>query len=215
MFNVLPMLIQLSEKDKRLLIALFIMLIVMFVLVAYIANGIKALMARYAKGIDGYMHDLCQYGLVKSPSQFRKQVLKRETKVLYLKTRWAFRVAILVSAALLIYGASVEQGEGVGMLNFFVDAIKNLRIELTWPKSEFFGINNFPSDWPVVTKWPSPEINVGSVISYVSILAYAYSIFIIVTGVLRYIARLRRAKVKSVDVFNKSLDNFSVDGEIK
>ena len=49
MFNMLPMLIQLTEKDKRLLIALFISLIVIFVLIAYIANGIKALMRKYSK----------------------------------------------------------------------------------------------------------------------------------------------------------------------
>ena len=84
MFNFLPMLVKLEEKDKRLIIALFILLIVIFVLIAYIGNGIKALMRKYSKGIDGYMHDLCKNGFVKNPNEFRKQVYLRETRTLYL-----------------------------------------------------------------------------------------------------------------------------------
>ena len=72
------MLIQLTEKDKRLLVALFIILIVVFVLIAYIGQGLKALMRKYGKGIDGYMHDLCKAKLVTTPSEFRKQVLKKK-----------------------------------------------------------------------------------------------------------------------------------------
>ena len=215
MYNLLPMLIQLTEKDKRLLIALFILLIVLFVLVAYIAHGIKALMNRYSKGIDGYMHDLCEYGLVKNPKEFKKQVYKRETKVLYLKTRWAFRLIVVVSAVLLIYGSSVSKDSGEKILSFFANAMNDLRIHMEWPKGEFFGINNFPIDWPIVTKWPSPQLSFGSIISYLSIIAYAYSLYMIVTGALRYIARLRRGHIKSEEVFNKSLDDFNVDGEIK
>ena len=37
------------------------------------------------------------------------------------------------------------------------DNIKNLFIDFEWPKAEFFGIKNFPVDWPYVASWPSPE----------------------------------------------------------
>ena len=46
MSNYVNFLIQLTEKDKRLLIALFIVLILVFVLVAYIGQGIKSLMKK-------------------------------------------------------------------------------------------------------------------------------------------------------------------------
>ena len=73
-------LIQLTEKDKRILIALFIALILVFVLIAYIGQGIKALMRRYSKGIDGYMHELCSAKLITSPAEFRKQVFIKERR---------------------------------------------------------------------------------------------------------------------------------------
>ena len=41
-------LIQLTEKDKRLLVALFIALIILFVLIAYVGQGINVLMKKYS-----------------------------------------------------------------------------------------------------------------------------------------------------------------------
>ena len=211
MFNILPMLIQLTEKDKRLLIALFILLIVIFVLIAYLANGIKAIMRRYAKGIDGYMHDLCKNGLVKDSKQFKIQVYKKETKVLYLNTRWAFRIGIVVTAALSIYGFVFKpSGDGEKVFAFFSEAMNNLKIHWYWPKGEFFGIKNFPIDWPEYVSGPSPKFNLPSIVTYLSVIAYVYVAFKLFTGALCFIARLNRARVKSVDVFTKSLDNLQI-----
>ena len=215
MLSYIPMLIQLTEKDKRLLIALFILLIVLFVLVAYIGNGIKALMRRYAKGIDGYMHDLCKAGLIKNPREFRKQVLKKETKVLYVKTRWAYRVGIIITAGLLLYGFIVKPSGSENVFAFFKEALDNLKIKAEWPRGNFFGIKNFPVDWPVVTRWPSPVFNLPSIVTYLSLAGYIYVGFVLITAALSFIARLYRGKVKSVDVFSKSLDNLEIDGDHK
>ena len=211
MFNMLPMLIQLTEKDKRLLIALFIIFIVLFVLIAYIANGIKALMRKYSKGIDGYMHDLCKNKLVKTPAEFRAQVYKRETKFLYLKTRWAFRIAIGITALLVVYAIIAKPSGSESMFAFFGESMSNLSIDFDWPKGEFFGIKNFPIDWPVVAKWPSPKFDLASIVTYTCFIGYIYVGFIILTSTLRFISRINRGRVKSVEVFRKSLDNFEVD----
>ena len=56
MFNLLPMLIQLSETDKRIFVALCIVLIIAFVLVAYIGKGVASLMRKHAKRIDSYFY---------------------------------------------------------------------------------------------------------------------------------------------------------------
>ena len=213
MFNLLPMLVKLEEKDKRVLIALFILLIVVFVLIAYIGNGIRALMRRYSKGIDGYMHDLCTTGLVKNPKEFRKQVLKRETKTLYMATRWAFRIGLVITAILLAYGFIVKPSGDSGAFAFYGEALSNLKIHLEWPKGEFFGLHEFPIDWPIVTKWPSPEFNFASIITYSTFAGYIYVGFVLITSTMKFIARLNRARIKSVDVFSKSLDNLQMDGE--
>lgn len=212
MLNMLPMLIQLTEKDKRLIVALFIILIIAFVLIAYIGQGIRAIMKKHGKGIDTYMYDLCKAGLIKTPKDFFFQVVKREIKVLYIKTRWAFRSGLVATVVLLLFAFIAKpSGEGAPVFAFYGEALDNLRIVLEWPRGEFFGIQNFIVDWPTVARWPVPQFNFASIITYASAIVYGYVaivLFIYVTG---FIGKLLRAKDKSTEVFRKDLDNLTVD----
>lgn len=199
-------LIQLTEKDKRLFIALFIILIIIFVLIAYIGQGIKALMKKYSKGIDGYMHELCSAKLVTNPREFRKQVFVKESKVLYSSTRWVFRIFIVFTLAFVIYSV-IAKPSGDGALFAYVgDNITDLFFDFKWPKAEFFGIKNFPVDWPYVAKWPDPKFNVSSLVSYTMLIVWIFTFFSLLTSTLRFIARMNRARVKSAEVFTRSLD---------
>ncbi len=201
-------LIQLTEKDKRLLVALFIALIIIFVLIAYIGQGIKALMKRYSKGIDGYMHELCSAKLVTTPKQFRAQVFKKESKVLYASTRWVFRVFIVFTTAFVVYTCVAKpSGDGANLFKYFNDSVKGLFIQLKWPRGEFFGIKNFPVDWPYVARGVEIKFTLPCIVSYLTFIAWAFTLFGLFTSTLRFIARVNRAKVKSVEVFSRSLDN--------
>lgn len=201
-------LVQLTEKDKRLLVALFIAFIIIFVLVAYIGQGIKALMKKYAKGIDGYMHELCSAKLIKTPKEFRAQVFKKESKVLYASTRWVFRVFIVITTAFIIYTCVAKpSGEGNALFAYFGENIKGLFIDLDWPKGEFFGIKNFPVDWPYVARGIEIKFTLSSIICYVTFISWIFVLFGLFTSTLRFIARMHRAKVKSTEVFSRSLDN--------
>ena len=213
MSNYVNFLIQLTEKDKRLLIALFIVLILIFVLVAYVGEGIKSLMKNYSKGIDGYMHELCSAKLIDNPKDFRKQVFKREAKTLYYKTRWVFRVFIVSMIAFIVYTLVAKPG-GVDTPFAYVGAnIKDLWFDIDFPRGEFFGINNFPVDWPFIAKTPSPKFTIPSIVSYVMLIIWVVTFFGLFTSALRFIARLNRGRKKSVEVFTRSLDdaNFAED----
>ena len=201
-------LIQLTEKDKRLLVALFIALIIIFVLIAYIGQGIKALMKIYSKGIDGYMHELCSAKLVTTPKQFRAQVFKKESKVLYASTRWVFRVFIVFTTAFIVYTCVAKpSGDGSNLFKYFNDSVKGLFIQLKWPRGEFFGIKNFPVDWPYVARGVEIKFTLPCIVSYLTFIAWVFTFFGLFTSTLRFIARVNRAKVKSVEVFSRSLDN--------
>ena len=202
-------LIQLTEKDKRLLIALFIVLIILFVLIAYIGQGIKALMKKYSKGIDGYMHDLCKAKLVTNPREFRKQVYIKESKVLYYNTRWILRVFIVFMIVFITYSLIAKPGGSSNSFAYVGANIKDLFIDFDWPKDEFFGIENFPVDWPYVAKWPSPKFTLPSIVSYVMFIVWIVTFFGLFANTLKFIARLNRARAKSTDVFTRSLDDVS------
>ena len=212
MLNMLPMLIQLTEKDKRIIIALCIILIISFVLIAYIGQGVRAMMRKHGKGIDTYMYDLCRAGLIKTPKDFMMQVVKREIRVLYIKTRWAFRVGVSLSLILVLFAVVFRpSGADQPLFAFFGQALDNLRIILEWPRGTFFGIENFVVDWPTVARWPVPQFDFASIITYLCTIGYIYMavvLFIYVTG---FIGKLLRAKDKSTDVFTKDLDELKVD----
>jgi hypothetical protein len=209
---MLPMLIQLTEKDKRLIVALFIILIIAFVLIAYIGQGIRAIMRKHGKGIDTYMYDLCRAGLIKTPKDFMKQVVKREIKVLYIKTRWAFRIGLSLTIVLLLFGFIFKpSGEGQPIFAFYGQALDDLRIILDWPRGEFFGIENFIVDWPTVARWPSPEFSFASIITYLCTIGFGYVVVVLFIYVTGFIGKLLRAKDKSTEVFTKDLDGLKVD----
>lgn len=213
MSNYVNFLIQLTEKDKRLLIALFIILIVLFVLVAYIGQGIRSLMKKYSKGIDGYMHDLCSAKLVDNPRDFRKQVFKRESKTLYANTRWLFRVFVLSMIAFFIYTFVAKPGGEASPFSYVSESLKSLWFDFDWPRGEFFGIKKFPVDWPYIAKKPSPSFDLASIVSYLMLIVWVVTFLGIFTSTLKFIARLNRARVKSKEVFSRSLDDANFSGD--
>ena len=206
-------LIQLTEKDKRLLVALFIILIVVFVLIAYIAQGVKALMNKYGKGIDAYMHDLCKAKLITTPSEFRVLVFKKESRVLYNNTRWVFRVFIVFMVAFIAYTLIAKPGGSDSPFAYVGGYIGNLFVKFEWPKGNFFGIENFPVDWPYVAKGPVVEFTLPAIVSYVMLLVWVFTLFGLFTSTLKFIARLNRGRIKSREVFVKSLDDVSFTEE--
>lgn len=211
MNNYINFLIQLTEKDKRLLIALFIILIVVFVLIAYIGQGIKSLMKKYSKGIDGYMHELCSAKLVDNPKDFRKQVFRKESKVLYAKTRWVFRVFLLSMIGFVTYTLIVKPSGDKALFAYVGESLNELWFDFDWPTGEFFGIKNFPIDWPYIASYPSPKFTIPSIISYVMLVVWVVTFVCVFTSTLCFIARINRARSKSTEVFSRSLDdaNFS------
>ena len=200
-------LVQLTEKDKRLLIALFIVLIILFVLIAYIGQGIKGLMKKYSKGIDGYMHDLCSAKLITNPRDFRRQVWKKETKVLYHNTRWVLRIFVVFSVAFLVYTLIVKPGGETTPFAYIGKYLGDLFVDLEWPKGEFFGIKSFPIDWPYVAKGTQVSFELPAIVSYVMLIVWVVTFFCLFTNTLKFIARIHRGIQKSTDVFTRSLDD--------
>ena len=95
----------------------------------------------------------------------------------------------------------------------YASDIKDLFIDFEWPKAEFFGIKNFPVDWPYIAKGPTPKFTVPALVSYGVFIVCIITFVGLFTSVLRFIARINRARVKSVEVFTRSLDDANFAGE--
>lgn len=205
-FVNLPLLAALSERDRRLLIFFLIVLIVLFILIAYIGEGIRKLMQKYASGIDGYMYDLCASGLVKNKKEFANEVRRKEVKRLYFSTKIIFRVFALAIVGFVLY-SSFRNGTGEsGIFYFTREHLQNLRFEIEVPRGKFFFFDNFIIDFPSIVQGPQPVLSLDSVITYLMLAISIVTIFGVLGSTLRFISRVFAAGPKGRDAFEKTIE---------
>ena len=86
-------LIQLSENDKRILISLGILLILLFVIVGYIGLLVERIMKHQAKKAGTMMHDVVAAKVVTNEKDFRKFGKKKNNRLfvkqIYPSSLWA------------------------------------------------------------------------------------------------------------------------------
>jgi hypothetical protein len=141
-------------------------------------------------------------------------VFKKETRVLYQRTRWVLRVFFISMIAFVAYSLIVKPGGADAAPFAYVgEHLGNLWFDFNWPRGEFFGISNFPIDWPYVAKTPSPTFTIPSIVSYIMLIVWVITAYVLFTRTLCFIARLNRAREKSNTVFERSLDDANFNDE--
>ena len=96
MNRFLPILatIEMSENDKRALIALVIILVILFVLIGLLGMAVRKTMEYQGKRADTLMHDVTITKVVTTPLQFRVLGRKKNHRLLYRQSLWPFLVAL-------------------------------------------------------------------------------------------------------------------------
>ena len=202
MLNHPQLLISLNESEKRVLLILFIVLTAAFLLFGLLVKGIRTWADGKGKAVDGYMYDFVKFGIIKTPSEFRKYVLKRETRFLYLNSRWMLRVLILSSVLFVLFVENFLDGNYQEPLNI----LEKLLPVLDWPKTEIFGMQ-IVSDWPTLVREPSAELTLKGYVTYVYALIVLYSLFKFMRVILIFDARIARSNKTSNTAFGKNLED--------
>ena len=196
-----PLFIKLSETEKRILIVIAVIFAFLFVIIGLIVKAIRNWMKDKAEYVDLYLYDLCHYGILTTPKEVVRYVKRRESKTLYLKTRWPLRILIIGTIILICYFMFAKNGN----LHMPFDILKDFMIELDWPKGEFFGINMVVG-WPTIIKKPIIHLNVAGYITYIMTIIAIWNIINSCMQILAFISKIKRADKVSVAVFNKSLE---------
>ncbi|MFA5442997.1 MAG: hypothetical protein WCX85_03635 [Bacilli bacterium] len=210
---MIPFLIKISENEKRLLLVLLAVVILLFVLIGLLGLVVKRIMTSQAKRADTFMYDLVRTKAVKSPRHFRRVGFKKNHRLLFLQS-WIPFLILLVSAAFLItymavanhwdlnvfdyFGTDGTDGEGFTTL-FFIFDFPNA------PKSTFFGIE-IVSDWPPIIS--EPYLSAKAWPSYVFVPIFLTGAIWYIVCVQAFIARTWRILVLSKKAFEKSLENY-------
>lgn len=201
-------LIQLSENDKRIIIALCLVFILVFVIIGLLGALIVRTMQWQGKKCDTLVSDVVVNRIITEPKQFKKYARKKNTRY-FIKQAWIPILIMLVGALVYIIRNSIykdwsynpfNKDDGFSTLLFlwnFKDAdsyttVFNIKVLAKWP--------------PLINE---PHFVLEAIFSYVSVpLMIVGAIWYIVIAQ-AYLARTIRLYKLSRQLFEKPLDGFN------
>lgn len=200
-------LIQLTENDKRILIALGILLILLFVIVGYIGLLVERIMKRQAKRAGTMMHDVVAAKVITNEKDFKKFGRKKNRQLFVKQSMIPMAILFVALLIYIIYGAITRnwlvnifdyKKEGFGTILFLWD-FANPDIYI-----EFFGMR-------IIGKWPpllnTPHWESLAWASYIIVpCLFVGGVWYLVT-VQAHIARTFRLRKLAKTVFNPTLDD--------
>lgn len=204
MFSAPMLLIKLSENEKRIIIALCLLILLIIVLFGYLYLLVRKIMDRQGKQVDKMMYDIMKARVITDAKTFRKVSLYK-SHLYFVKKAWIpFLIMIISVFGLLIYGWATKDAG----LTYFAEAWRDISIKLKWPMGDFFGLR-VPVDWPTISKAPDFSFTFSKYFSLFCTIVGAYGFFAFLVRVQALIARfLRIIKLKKT-YFAKDLNKLS------
>lgn len=209
-------LVKLTENDKRILISIAIIFILLLVLIGLLVNFVRKIMKRQGRVVDTFMYDLVRYKVVKTTKHFRKVANKKSFRYFYKKTKVPFLLMIMASLIVFLF-CLITKENNIDFLFSYEKGFNSLFYIFDWkniPKNNFFGLT-IPCDWPSLLNKPHFIYNDAYAwISYIAVPLFIIGSLWFMVNVQAYIARKIRIIKMSRDVFSKDLDKLAVDNNI-
>lgn len=206
-------LIQLTETDKRIIIALCLVLILVFVLIGLLGSLIIRTMKYQGKKCDTLVSDVVVNKIVKTPKQLKKYARKKNSRY-FLKQAWIPVLFIIIGVVTIVIHNAINKDwtynpfnstDGFGTLLFLWDFKDPDSYTIV------FGIKVL-AKWPPLYHEPKPVIE--AIYSYIAVpFLVIGSIWYLVVAQ-AYLARTIRMHKLSKQVFEKSLDGFNGNTQV-
>jgi len=199
--------IEMSENDKKALIALVILLVVLFVLIGLIGMAVRKTMNYQARRADTFMHDVTVTHVVQTPHQFRALGRKKNARLYYKQSLIPGGVIAIGVLTWVIYSWVVGSW-GENIFASFSDLL------FVWD----FGNPNYYTDFfgiTILKQWPAllhgPFIQVDHIAAYIEVPLIVVGClgYLLVTQA--YISRVLQIEKRSRDVFSKSLEGYKAN----
>lgn len=210
----LNFLIKLSENDKRIIIAFFLAIIIIFVLFGLFGSLIIRTMKWQGKKCDELVNEVVINKIITTPSQLRKYARKKNRRC-FLKQAW-IPVALIVLGVLsiIIHNAATNnwsynpfnKDDGFGTLLFVWD------FGNADSYTKVFGLTLL-KEWPPLVN--TPHFEVKALVSYFAIPALFIGGIWYIVAAQSYLARTIRAYKLARTIFDKNLDNYNQNTPIQ
>ena len=216
----MTVLVKLTETDKRVLIAVLLLVVLIFVLIGFIGSVIVRVMKWEGRKIDTMCRDAVVTRVIKDPKHFKKYARKKSHRAFFKESRIPLLILLVAGLTYLIsciltknwpynifdYGVDNQGGTGFTTLFYVWDFSDCF--------SSFFGINLL-SKWPTKT-FNVPHFSVQAIGSYIFALTFGVGAIWYLITVQRYLARLIRIIRLSDTIYSKSLEGYNMaDAELE
>ena len=210
--------IQLSETDRRALIILLIVLVILLLLVGLFGMAVRAVMKHQASRADSMLHDVTVTHVVKTAKEFRAFGFKKNNRALYRDSLIPFAIAVTGLLLWVFYNLATEQwGENVWahfgelFVRFKTDNSQYPADDPLWVK--IFGMT-FLARWPEAQEG-YPRFEVAHLASYFEVALWITSIAWYLYVCQAYVARMVRIYRLSYSVYEKSLEGYNANEDIR
>lgn len=194
-------LIKLSENDKRVLIALCLLVLVIIVIVGYLTIWVKKIMTNQGKKVDKMMYDIMKAKVITDSKTFSR-VAKLKSRRYLVKQSWLpLLIALFFTGVILVYGwATRDYG-----MHYFVQGWYDISFTIEWEMTTVFGFLKLPADFGYIGKLSDFSWDFGKYLAVCSTIIGGVATIIYLLRVQAYIARgFRIRKLKDV-YFGKDL----------
>ena len=209
------LLIQLTENDKRFIIAFFLAVILIFVFIGYIGYWITRIMDVQGRRLDSQCFDVVTTRVITNKKDFRKYARRKSFTIFYKAARIPLLVIVLSGVAILFHFLIN------GFQTNLFDPNKGFSsILFLWNFNDpelyqtFFGIK-------VIAKWPELYSDIGkpqfvwsAIPSYLGVLGATVGILWYLVTVQALIARGLRIRKLCDTIFDKSLEGFNQNAQL-
>ena len=210
---MLKVLVTLSENDKRLLIALLLVLILVFVLIGYIGMLVTRIMRWQGKKLDNHVADVLMTKVIDNKKKFIPYALKKNFR-LFFKQSWIPIVIMLVATGFLLAKDIIDHNFSYNPFNSH-DGFSTLLFLWDFGNDEYyttiFGIKVL-STWPALIN--EPHLVKEAWVSYIFVPGAFIGGLWYLWAVQSFISRLIRMFKLSRTVFDKNLDNFNINNNV-
>ncbi len=202
----------LSENDKRLIFALLLLIILVFVLIGYIGFIVTRIMKWQGKKMDTLVSDVVVTRTITKKIPFFNYARKKNWR-LFFKQSWVAVIILLVGALTLVIRDAVMRDFSYNIFDYNVTGFNT--ILFLW---DFSGVYQRQGasillNWPVLINEPhvSPEAWTSYVFMSCMIVGGGWYLIAIQS----LIARTIRMFQLSTSVFEKSLDGFNQNKQLQ
>ncbi|MBQ6730586.1 MAG: hypothetical protein IJR08_01605 [Bacilli bacterium] len=203
------LLIQLTENDKRIIFALCIVIILLFVIIGLLGSLVVRTMKWQGKKCDSLVSDVVTNRIITTPHQLRKYAAVKNSRC-FLKQAWIPLVLMIVATLIIVIRDAVMNNwaynpfnidNGFGSLLFVWKLTYNNPEEYTI----IFGVKIL-AKWVLVNE---PHFVVEALSSYIAVPLAVVGVLWYLVAAQAYLARTIRSWKLSKTVFEKSLDNYN------